>query len=108
MEAKASTFHPADRISRCRPFRTEGSSSTIAITASDSGLGFFIMVLRKGKVKAGAWAVIGRSPQPAAMVLNNRTADGKSHAHATGLGGVERLKDLVDSVRVETYPRVFN
>src|SRR5271157_299678 len=85
-----------------------GSSSTIAITASDCGLGFFIMVVGKGKMEAGAWAVIDRSPEPAAMVLNNRTADGKSHAHAAGFRGVERVKDLVQRLRVNTYPRVFD
>jgi hypothetical protein len=30
-EAKVWVFHPTDRISRSRPFGTEGSSSTIAI-----------------------------------------------------------------------------
>src|SRR5271166_587379 len=67
----AGAINPADRISRCRPFRTEGSSSTIAITASDSGLGFFIMVVGKGKVEAGAASVVGRGPQAAAVRLDN-------------------------------------
>ena len=29
-----------------------------------------------------AWAVLGRSPEPAAMAVNDGTADGEPHAHA--------------------------
>jgi len=42
------------------------------------------------------------------MGLNDGTADGKSHAHAAGLRGVEMLKDPSYCVLVETYPRVFD
>ena len=42
------------------------------------------------------------------MGLKNGTADGKPHPHSTGLGGVERVKDFVYHLRVNTYPRVFN
>ncbi len=35
------------------------------------------MVLGKGKVEAGAWAVIDRSPEPTAMGLKNGAANGK-------------------------------
>ena len=42
------------------------------------------------------------------MVLNDRTADRESHAHAVGFGGVERLKDPTDLVGVKTGPRVLN
>src|SRR5208337_1235121 len=42
------------------------------------------------------------------MGLKNGTADRKPHAHAAGLGGVERVKDFVYHLRVNTCPRVFN
>jgi len=66
------------------------------------------MVLRKDKVEAFAWAVIDRSPEPAAMTLKNGTANGKSHAHAAGLRGVERLKDPSYCVRVKPSSQVLN
>src|SRR5208283_1704085 len=68
----------------------------------------FIVVLRNNKVEDCAWAVLAGSPQPASMSLKNRAANGESHSHTSGLGGVERVKDLVYCVRGKTYPRVFN
>src|SRR5271157_5617971 len=41
------------------------------------------------------------------MGLNNRTADGKSHAHAAGFRSEKGLKDPSYCVRVKTYPRAF-
>ena len=53
----------------------------------------FSMVLRKGEVEACPWAVIGGSPYAAAVVLKDGTANGESHTHTGGLGGVERIED---------------
>src|SRR5262245_55810006 len=110
-EAKVSAFHPADRISRWSPCRTEGSSSTIAMIVSgscDCRISFCSVVPRKGKMETCLWAVLRRSPQSAPMGLKNGTANGEPHAHAAGLRGIERVKDLVPCVRVKTYARIFN
>src|SRR5215469_578663 len=110
-EAKVSAFQPADRISRCNPRRTEGSSSTIAMTASGSRswpMCSFFAVLWNRKVKHCAGRVLSYGPEPASMGLKNGAADGKSHAHATGLRGVEGVKYLVYCVGGDTYPRVIN
>jgi hypothetical protein len=42
------------------------------------------------------------------MLLNNGTADGESHAHTGGLGGVERIEDPFYCVRVKPGSGVFN
>jgi len=42
------------------------------------------------------------------MRLNDRTANGKSHAHAARLRRVERVKDPVYDLGVNTCPRVLN
>lgn len=42
------------------------------------------------------------------MRLKDGTANGKSHAHAAGLSCVERVKNLVYGLGVNTYPRVLN
>src|SRR5215469_9092969 len=65
-------------------------------------------VLRNSKVEHCAWRVLAYGPEPASMGLKNRPANGKPHAHATRLGGVERVKDLVYCVGGDTCPRVFN
>src|SRR5271157_5241180 len=110
-EAKTSTCKPADRIRLLSPSRAERSSSTTAMTASDSrdfGICSFFVVLRKRKVEDCASAVIGRSPYPASMRLKDGTANGKSHAHAAGLRRVERVEDPVYGLGVDTCPRVLN
>jgi len=56
--------------------------------------GRLFLVFGKRKVKARPWAIIRRSPQPAAVVLKDRTANRESHAHAARFRGVESLKDL--------------
>ena len=55
-------------------------------------------------MEACPWAVIGGSPHPAAMVLKDGTANGESHAHTGGLGGVERIEDPPYGVRVKPVP----
>ena len=57
------------------------------------------MVLREGKVEDRAWTVLGRRRQPASMRLENGTANGKPHAHAPALGGVESIKNPFHALR---------
>src|SRR5215471_18350270 len=81
------------------------------MTASGSGsrpMCSFVVVLRNRKVEHCAWRVLSYGPELASMGLKNRPANGKTHAHATGLRGVERVKDLVYCVGGDPYPRVFN
>ena len=66
----------------------------------------FLPVLRKGELKNCTRPIVCRSPQPAAVVLHDGTADGESHAHAGALGGVKRLEDFADGIRIETRPRI--
>src|SRR5262249_54722114 len=73
-----------------------------------SRMGSFFAVLRNSKVEHCAWSVLACKPEPASMGLKNGPANGESHAHATGLRGVERVKDLVYCLGGDTCPRVFN
>src|SRR4029450_1901009 len=99
--------HPIDRISRWRPSPTDGSSSTTAITVSDSrDSRMCFSVFQQSKVEASPRTLIGCGPQPTAVALHDGTADRESHAHAAGFGGVKRLKDLRHPARLQTHPRV--
>src|ERR1700704_4148161 len=51
-----------------------------------------------GKSERGAGSLIRFTPQTTAMLFDDGTTDGESDAHATALGGVEGLKDLVHDV----------
>src|SRR5262249_35123086 len=87
-----------------------GSSSTIAMNASasrNSRMGSFFAVLRNSKVEHCARRVLAYGPEPASMGLKNGPANGESHAHATGLRGIERVKDLFYRVGGDTSPRIF-
>src|SRR5712671_8180978 len=55
-----------------------------------------------GKGKRGAGPVIRFTPQTTTMLFDDGTADGESDAHATALGGVEGLKDLVYHVGLKS------
>src|ERR1700719_4292364 len=48
-------------------------------------------------------STVGACPQPAAMRIHNRTADGQSHAAALRLGGKERRKDLIHLLRWQPH-----
>jgi hypothetical protein len=54
----------------------------------------------QGELESGARADIARSPYPSPVSFDDRTADGKPHAHAAGLGGVERVEQTVKTVYV--------
>src|ERR1700680_2534093 len=54
-----------------------------------------------GKSKRGAGPVIRFTPQTTTMLFDDGPADGQSDAHATALGGVEGLKELVHDVGLE-------
>src|SRR5215469_10339067 len=110
-EAKVSAFQPADPTSRCSPLRTDRSSSTIAMTGSDSRsspICSLFVVLRNSKVEDCARCVLVCGPELASVGLKNGPANGETHAHAARLRGVERGKDLVYCVGGDTKPRVFN
>src|SRR5678815_3694855 len=110
-EAKVSTLHPADRIRLCRPSRTDASSSTIAMIASDSldfGMQLFSAVHRKGEVKPRTRGVLGRRPEPTAMALNDRPADRESHAHTARLRRVEGVEYLLHPVRIKARSGVLD
>src|ERR1700681_3302891 len=61
-----------------------------------------------GKGKRGAAPVIRFTPQTTTMLFDDGTADGESDAHATALGGVEGLKDLVHDVGLEAHPDILH
>src|SRR5258705_9379484 len=52
------------------------------------------------KLKRRAGTVIGYGPQPAAVILNNRTANRQSHNHSLRLGSVESIQDLSEILPV--------
>src|SRR5208337_1695646 len=103
-EANASTLNPAERIRLSRDSRTDGSSSTTAISASDGFNGWALVILRNGKMKGRARSVIGGRPQPASVVLHDRPANGESQAQARRFRGVEGCKDPIHVLRLQTKP----
>src|SRR5882757_4088212 len=58
-------------------------------------------VAGNGKSKPGAGPIIRFAPQTTTMLFDDGTADGQSDAHATALGGVEGLKELVHDVGLQ-------
>src|SRR5580693_5431375 len=61
-----------------------------------------------GKGKRGAGPVIRFSPQTTTMLFDDGTADRQADAHATALGGVEGLKELVHDVGLEADPDILH
>src|SRR5882724_9725524 len=61
-----------------------------------------------GKSERGAGSLIRFTPQTTTMLFDDGTADGESDAHATALGGVEGLKDLVHDVGLEANPHILH
>src|SRR5690606_32468721 len=49
---------------------------------------------------------VGAGPQAAAVGIDDRAADRQPHAHAGGLGGVERSEQQVGMVFGESWPPV--
>src|SRR5215469_3149661 len=47
----------------------------------------------ESETKCSSWAIVGLREELTSMVLYNRAADRKAHAHAVGFGCVKRLKD---------------
>src|SRR5499433_4248265 len=61
--------------------------------------GFYLLVShRKRKVKRRTPVGIVFGPKTPAVGLDDRSADGQPHAKPVALGGVKRLKDLVELV----------
>jgi len=52
------------------------------------------------ELKNRAFGHVGRRPQMSLMSFDNRTADGKAHAHPLRLGGVEGCENLLQLRRV--------
>src|SRR5713101_2537373 len=61
---------------------------------------------RQSEMKCCSSSIVGSRPQPAAMRLDNRTADGQSHPAALRFGGEKRRKDLVNTPSRQSRPRV--
>src|SRR5258708_9200955 len=57
---------------------------------------------RHRELKAGAAGHVRARPQSAAVRFDDRTADGQAQAHALGLGGVERLEQAVQTLRIQS------
>ena len=58
-------------------------------------------------MKNGAGAFLRINPELAAILLDQRATDGESHAYATGFGGKERLKQLLEILFFYTRPTVL-
>ena len=52
-----------------------------------------------GKRKRRSGPIIRRRPEASLMSFNNGATDRESDSHAIGLGGVERLEDLLRGLR---------
>src|SRR5258705_1570122 len=61
-----------------------------------------------GKSERGAGPVIRFTPQTPTVLFDDGTADGQSDAHATALGGVEGLKELVHDVGLEANADILH
>src|SRR5215470_8064807 len=59
------------------------------------------------EVESGTGTDIVRGPYPSPVSFDYRTADRKPHAHATGLGGVERVEQTVKILYVKSRPRIL-
>src|ERR1700730_9938749 len=64
--------------------------------------------LRNRKREHGTRTVIRRGPEMAVMTLDNGATHRQADSHPAGLGCVERLKEFVEALRVETYAGVFD
>src|SRR5713101_4552143 len=62
----------------------------------------------QGELESRAWADIARRQYPSPVRFDDRTADRKPHAHATGLGGVERLEQTVEVLHVQSRPGILD
>src|SRR6266481_6064044 len=57
---------------------------------------------RYRELKYGAAGHVRARPQSATVRFDDRTADGQAQAHALGLGGVERLEQAVQTLRIHS------
>src|SRR5688572_21928760 len=86
--------YPAARSSRATPRRTERSSSTTNTVPPSltSDMLRTSVVSRDCNPKCKTHSRITRRPHSAAMSLDDRAADGESHAQPIALGRKERLE----------------
>src|SRR3982751_5218485 len=90
---------PRSRQQRPRP-PTHSPASLARLAVSGGGFA------GNQEGKRGARAVVWSCPQPAAMRLDDRTADAKPHAGAVRLRREERVEDLLRDVRLKPDARV--
>jgi len=57
---------------------------------------------RQGEHEDGALRRVGRGPEAASVGVNNRSADGQTHAQTLWLGGVERLEEPLKPLRIQS------
>src|SRR5262249_40882380 len=57
---------------------------------------------RQPEPECGPAGGVGRSPQPSAVALDDRLTDRKPHSHATGLGRVKGIKQVVQGGHIES------
>ena len=79
-----------------------GLDETPVVTLALANLG------RQFKMENRASARPRRHPNPAAVALDDRTADRETHSHATRLGRKKEVEDTIDVGWINSRPSIFD
>jgi hypothetical protein len=66
------------------------------------------VVLGESETKCSAGAIVELRDERASVVLDNRAADRKAHAHAVGFCSVKGLKDRLQFLFLNANSVIFN
>src|SRR5262245_44904586 len=74
--------------------------------ARSSCSGAWLLRAGQGELKYGAARFVDAGPEPAAMGIDDGSADGQPHPGAAGLRGVEGLENSLEMFRINARPRI--